>query len=102
MHNSFVRGDGSSGPDRRELTPAPLDVRLDKLRGAVESDEDPNHRVAHSATLELLERVDRVGTGSFADGWELFADAALALVGEDRWAIQVGVMANLVGIVDLA
>ena len=102
MPSSFVRGEGPSGPEGRGQTPAPLEVRLDKLRGAVESDGDPNHRVAHSATLELLERVDRVGTGSFTEGWELFADAALALVGDDRWAIQVGVMANMIGIVDLA
>jgi len=102
MHSPFVRDEGPSGPPGRGQNPAPIEVRLDKLRGAVESDEDPNHRVAHSATLELLDRVDRIGTGSFTEGWELFADAALALVGEDRWAIQVGVMANLIGIVDLS
>ncbi len=102
MHNSFVRGEGASGPGSRGQNPAPLEVRLDKLRGAVEADEDPNHRVAHSATLELLDRVDRAGTGNLPEVWELFADAALTLVGEDRWAIKVGVMASLVGIVDLA
>lgn len=101
MHSSFVRGDGSSGPERRGRGTVPLEMRLDRLRVSVENDENPDHRVAHAATLELLKRADRIGTGQYTEGWDLFADAALDLVGEDRWAIQVAVMANMVGIVDL-
>ncbi|WP_211318721.1 helix-turn-helix domain-containing protein [Nocardioides silvaticus] len=101
MHSSFVRGEGSSGPERRGRSPVPLEMRLDNLRVSVENDESPDHRVAHAATLELLKRADRIGTGQYTEGWELFVDAATDLVGEDRWAIQVAVMANMVGIVDL-
>ena len=100
MHSSFVRGGGASEPDRRR-SGAPLDVRLDKLRGAVEIDQDPQHKVARRAVLELLDRADRAGSGGHAELWDLFADAALGLVGEERWAFRVAVTANLIGIVDI-
>lgn len=94
MHSSLVRGDGSPPGERA--------ARLDELRAAVHEDRDPNNRVAHGATLELLDRSDRAGVGNFAEGWDSFAEVAHALIGEDRWAITVGTMANMVGLVHFA
>ena len=100
MHSSFVRGDDSSGPeDPGEKT---LEARFDALRTAIERDPDPRGRVAHAATLELLDRSDRAHDGHFAEGWDRFADAAIEVIGEDGWAITVGAMANMIGLVHFA
>lgn len=105
MHSSFVHGGGASGPDRLGEEPTPLERRLGHLRRVVEAEEDPTHRIARRATLETLDRVTRAdrdgaGSGSYPDGWELFADTVEGLVGEDRWPMRVAVTANLLGIVD--
>jgi len=102
MSSPFVQGEDSSGPDGPVERSLEGDARLDKLRSAVEGDTDPHHRTAHAATLGLLDRSDRAGSGNFTEGWDLFADAATALVGEERWAVTVAVMANMVGALHFA
>jgi DNA-binding transcriptional regulator YiaG len=99
MHSSFVRGDDASGPEEPVST---REARLAALRSAIERDPDPKSRVAHDATLVLLDRSDRADAGSFADGWDRFAETAIGLVSEDNWAITVGAMANMVGLVHFA
>ncbi len=97
MHSSFVRGDDSSGPeDPGENT---LEARFDALRTAIERDPDPRGRVAHTATLELIDRSDRAHVGKFVEGWDRFADVAVEVIGEDGWAITVGAMANMIGLI---
>ncbi len=97
MHSSFVRGADSSGPENSEGTTR--DARFDALRTAIERDPDPRGRVAHSATLELLDRSDRADAGNFKEGWDRFAEAAVEVIGEDGWAITVGAMANMIGLI---
>jgi hypothetical protein len=97
MHSSFVRDDYSSGPeDPGDKSRA---VRLQVLRSAVERDPDPKSRVAHAATLELLDRGDRTGTGGFVEGWDPFVATATRLIGDEGWAITVGAMASMIGLV---
>jgi hypothetical protein len=100
MHSSFVRDDGTSGAEGRETVTRA--EQFDMVRRAIEADPNPNHRLAHAATLSLLDRSDRADTGNFTDGWDRFAERAAALVDEDRWAVTVGVMANMVGLVHFA
>ncbi len=100
MHSSFVRGDEPSGPEGPGG--ATRQARLDELREAIARDPDPKSRVAHGATLELLDRSDRADVGNFVEGWDRFAEAATGLVGEEGWAIRVGAMANVVGLVHFA
>jgi hypothetical protein len=77
-------------------------ARLARLRAAIEDDAEPSHRVAHAATLELLERSDRAEAGNYPEGWDLFANAAAGLVGTEGWGVTVGVMANMIGVVHFA
>ena len=97
MHSSFVRGEHSSGPED------PGDSRhatwLATLRTAIERDPDPKSRVAHAATLELLDRSDRADRGGYAEAWNPFVRKAAALVGAEGWAITVGAMASMIGLV---
>ena len=100
MHSSFARDDNTSGPEDPGGTTR--DARLDALRSAIERDRDPKSRVAHEATLSLLERSDRADAGDFTEGWDRFAEAAIGLVSEDNWAPTVGALANMVGLVHFA
>jgi DNA-binding transcriptional regulator YiaG len=75
--------------------------RLLRLRSAVAGDADPDHRVEHEATVGLLDRCDRAAQGNYPAAWDLFAGAASKLIGKDGWGLTVGVMANMVAIVDL-
>ena len=96
----LVRGDEPSGPE--DPGDSDLAVRLDALRSAIARDPDPKSRVAHEATLGLLDRGDRAAEGHYAEGWTRFADAANRLVGQDGWAVSVGVLANMIGVVHFA
>ncbi len=75
--------------------------RLSRLRSAVADDADPDHRVEHEAILGLLDRSDRAAQGNYPAAWDLFAGAAGKVIGQDGWSLTVGVMANMVAIVDL-
>ncbi len=75
-------------------------ARLAALRAAIADDADPTHELAHTVTLELLERAGQVDAGHLCLGWEQFPDAAVALIGADEWAMTVAVMANLIAVVD--
>jgi hypothetical protein len=75
---------------------------LAELRTAISDDADPEHVVEHAATLAVLDRHDRMGTGDHAEGWDRFAVAAIALIGKDGWGLKVAVMANMVALVELA
>ena len=97
MHSSFVRGDDPSGPEDPEDTTR--ETRFAALRSAIERDADPRGRVAHTATLELIDRSDRAHAGHFSEGWDRFADAAIEVIGEDGWAVTVGAMANMIGLI---
>ena len=74
--------------------------RLSRLRSAVADDVDPDHRVEHAATLGLLDRSDTAAQGNYPAAWDLFAGASSKMVGKDGWALTVGVMANMVALVD--
>ena len=100
MHSPFVRGDDPSGAE--DPGDSDLAVRLDALRSAIARDPDPKSRVAHEATLGLLDRGDRAAEGHYAEGWTRFADAANRLVGQDGWPVAVGVLANMIGVVHFA
>ncbi|MDZ5619764.1 helix-turn-helix domain-containing protein [Nocardioides bizhenqiangii] len=100
MDSSSVRGDDSSGPEDPGDTT--LAARLEELRSAIVQDPDPKSRVAHAATLELLDRSDRADTGGFPEVWGTFAGTAPGLIGEDGWAITVGTMANMIGLIHFA
>lgn len=100
MHSSFVRGEFSSGPE--DPGDSVRAQRLATLRSAIEQDADPKGRVAHAATLELLDRSDQAGSGNFVEGWDPFAEKAAELVGEDGWAITVGAMASMLALVHFA
>lgn len=100
MHSSFVRGDDLPGPEDPGVST--LEARFDALRNAIERDPDPRGRVAHAATLELIDRSDRAHAGNFAEGWDRFADAAIEVIGEDGWPITVGAMANMIGLIHFA
>ena len=100
MHSVFVRGDDPSGPEGQG--DSDLAARLDALRSAITRDPDPASRVAHEATLGLLDRADLANEGRYAEGWTRFADASNRLVGQDGWAVAVGVLANMIGVVHFA
>ncbi len=97
MQSSLARGDDPYDPEATTR-----DALLDALRSAIHQDPDPKSRVAHGATLELLNRSDRADTGNFAGGWDQFAAVASRSVGENGWAVTVAAMANMVGLVHFA
>lgn len=101
MHSSFVRGAEPSGPGDRTERDAAQAGRLAAIRLAIVDDPDPRHRVAHEATLGLLDRADRARSGRGREAWDRFVRTAAVLVGTDGWAITLGVMANMVGVVHL-
>lgn len=74
--------------------------RLEALRAAIAQDGDPGHRLAHAATLDLLDRASRVGAQRPLPGWEPFPKAATAIVGQPGWTMTVAVMANLLAVAD--
>jgi hypothetical protein len=94
VHASFVGGVGASDATEDRAARSGLrDARLVALRIAIAADRDPDHQIEHAATLELLDRLDRAGSAdrdSHPLGWDLFAAAATALVGEHGWASRSG------------
>lgn len=75
---------------------------LAALRAAIAQDADPSHRLAHAATLDLLDRASRAGAQRPLAGWEHFPEAAAQIVGEVGWPMTVAVMANVIAVVDFA
>ncbi len=75
---------------------------LAALRAAIAQDADPSHRLAHAATLDLLDRASRAGAERSLVGWEQFPGFAAEIVGESGWPMTVAVTANLVAVVDFA
>lgn len=102
MHDGLAGHDGSSGTELTVHRASVDGERFAWLRTAIDTDGEANHRLGHEATLGLLDRSDRAAEGHFAEGWELFAAAAEALVGRKGWAVTVGAIANMVGVVHFA
>ena len=73
---------------------------LAALRAAIAQDADPSHRLAHAATLDLLDRASRAQRPLL--GWEQFPEAAAEIIGETGWPMTVAVMANLIAVVDFS
>lgn len=76
-------------------------ARLAVLRAAIGRDADRRNRLAHAATLDLLDRAGLVDDRPLP-GWERFPEAASEVLGETGWPMTVAVLANLVAVVDLA
>ncbi len=100
MHSAFVRDDDTSGPEGPGARVRTRAEQFEVIRRGIEADHTPSHRLAHAATLWLLDRSARADVGNYVEGWDLFAERAAALVDEDgAWAVTVGVLANMVGLV---
>lgn len=76
-------------------------ARLSVLRAAIARDTDQSNRLAHAATLDLLDRASRADDRTLP-GWERFPEAASELLGETGWPMTVAVLANLVAVADFA
>jgi DNA-binding transcriptional regulator YiaG len=72
--------------------------RFAALRSTIAGDRDPDHRVEHVATLELLARVDEAEPRA-PTWWDRFAQAGAVVAGDDGWDVTVGVMGNMVALV---
>lgn len=78
---------------------------LARLRAAIASDRDQRHRIAHTATLDLVRRAggatDEDGAPAI-EGWAEFPRAAAAVLGEPGWQVTLGVMANMIAVAGFA
>lgn len=95
-------GDGPQLADDPEERSAARAGFVAMLSGATADDPIVVSPVARAATLGFLSRSDRAGRGGFARLWDAYVAAATAAVGEDDWGLTVGVMTNMIGLVDLA
>jgi len=73
---------------------------LAALRAAIAQDADPSHRLAHAATLDLLDRASRAQRPLL--GWEQFPEAAADIVGKTGWSMTVAAMANVIAVVNFS